>query len=159
MSPLPCGTCAMWLSVKPEFAFKILDGIKNVELRRQIPRFEPGGLVILYATSPKKAIVGAFRLDCVEIDKPSVLWSRLSKYVGLDKKRYEQYFDGSDRAVGLHIGNRWRLESPVLLDEIRESWPDFMPPQSYRYISYSNEQGRKMSLSLDDRVLGPLSFI
>ena len=56
---------ALLLSIHPEYAEKIFDGTKRVELRRVRPRLQNGDLVIVYVSSPVKAVCGAFRVDNV----------------------------------------------------------------------------------------------
>lgn len=57
---------ALFVSVKPRFAEKILAGEKSVELRRVRPSVTPGTLVIFYASSPTREVVGTGRADLRE---------------------------------------------------------------------------------------------
>lgn len=158
MKPLPKEQLAMWLSIKPKYAEQILTGIKTVELRKQIPKLEPGSLVFLYASSPKKALVGAFLLEHVEIEKPGDLWSKVEKKSCLDFKYYREYYFTSDKAVGLYIGTLWKIKNPVKLDDIRKDWPTFSPPQSFRYVEWSKDKKSKMLLHFSNRTIGPFCF-
>lgn len=155
MSPAPIGDIALWLSVRPQYANQIVCGSKNVELRRVRPRVEPGSLVIVYATTPIKAIVGLFLLENVEEALPPNLWERVDGACGIDLETYRQYFLNSRRAVGLHVGTRWTLESPVNLKSIRTVWPGFMPPQSFRYVKWT-QQCKSIALTIPKHSLVPL---
>jgi predicted transcriptional regulator len=71
------------LSVRPEYAEKIFEGIKTVELRRTRPRLCEGDVVIVYASSPTKALIGAFEVEKV-IQKPlKDLWHEVQKKAGI----------------------------------------------------------------------------
>ncbi len=51
------------VSVQPKFVSKILDGDKTVELRRRFPETTvTGALVLIYSSSPVRAVVGYARI-------------------------------------------------------------------------------------------------
>lgn len=124
----------MLMSIRPSFAERIMDGSKTVELRRQMPRFPIGGLVVLYASTPVNAVIGVFRLQAMDVGKPKELWSRVGTKTCVDWPCYREYFKGAERAVGLHVGDRWVARYPLQLSAIRAEWRGFRPPQSFRYI-------------------------
>ena len=54
------------MSIRPQYASKILDGRKTVELRRKFPEVGAiGATVLIYSSSPVKAIVGTARIKKV----------------------------------------------------------------------------------------------
>lgn len=53
------------LSIKPEYADKILAGKKTVELRRVRTRLEAGDLVLVYVTSPQQNLVASLEVERV----------------------------------------------------------------------------------------------
>ena len=62
---------ALFISVKPRYANAILEGIKTVELRRTRPNLPDGSLVILYSSTPTRAVVGWAHLTGVRAGTPS----------------------------------------------------------------------------------------
>ena len=48
----------LFISVKPEFADKIVRREKSIELRKIKPHVNPGDYIIIYASSPVKSVVG-----------------------------------------------------------------------------------------------------
>ena len=48
------------ISIKPEYAQKILDGEKTVELRKTRTRLKPGDIVLVYVSSPQQVIAVFF---------------------------------------------------------------------------------------------------
>ena len=50
------------LSIKPKYADKIFNGTKTVELRRICPKVTEGDLILVYVSSPVKALVGEFEV-------------------------------------------------------------------------------------------------
>lgn len=50
------------LSIKPEYAEKILNGTKLFEFRKFFPRDESVRKIIIYATSPVCMVIGEFEI-------------------------------------------------------------------------------------------------
>ena len=150
MSPGPDHRRIMLMSIRPSFAEQIMAGTKTVELRRRTPRFAVGGLVVIYASRPVQAFVGAFQLRGLETDNPLALWPRVAPKAGMTWDSYRKYFKGAISAVGLHVGARWIAKETLSLREIRAEWPGFRPPQSYRYVDAVPGLGAAgLALSID----------
>ena len=122
------------LSIRPEFGQLILDGKKTVELRRIRPRVEAGQWAVIYLSSPRKALAGAFQIRGIEEGKPSELWRRIGKQTGIGKSDFDRYFEGVNTAFALVVGKVIRIQAACSLESIRRIWPDFRPPQLYRYL-------------------------
>lgn len=134
------------ISIRPCFAQAILDGTKTVELRRQRLLAAPGSLALLYSSSPVKAIVGTARIDRIEQSSPLGLWMRVGDSAGVTRAQYDAYFEGSPRAVALHLCEVRRLEPPAPLAELR-STIGVEPAQSFRYLTLA--QLRALDLAAD----------
>jgi predicted transcriptional regulator len=125
---------AMLLSIKPRFASAILDGDKTIELRRREPKAHEGTLVLMYASQPTCAIVGAFILGKIVRLPIAEFWTTFGTQTGVSKETYEKYYAGLSFATGLRVEKTWRLAQPISLETMRRVWQDFHPPQSYRYL-------------------------
>jgi len=97
--------------------------------------------VVLYASRPIHALVGAFQLRGLETDNPVELWPQVARKAGVTWDSYREYFKGATSAVGLQVGARWFAKDALTLREIRAEWPEFRPPQSYRYVDAVQEAG------------------
>ena len=122
------------MSIRPRFAQGILAGTKTVELRRRAPRLEPGDLVVVYETSPTKAIVGWATVDAIETAPSAALWGRVRGHAGVSRREFNAYFAGAATATAIHLSDAVALATPIVLDAIRTRWPWLRPPQSYRYV-------------------------
>ena len=122
------------LSVRPWHAERILSGHKLVELRRVRPRLQSGDVVVVYSSSPVKAVQGGFIVDRVADGPPDSMWSQVQGAAGLRKAEYDRYFAGADNAVAIWIDQAWRFKRPVPLANMRLAAPGFSPPQSFRYM-------------------------
>ena len=123
------------LSVKPEHASKIFAGSKTVELRRTRPKLSEGDLVVVYVSSPVKAIKGAFEVGQILSGTPAGLWKKVKDRSGLTWNEFCTYFTDADIGYALEIKKTWIYKAPIKLHCIRKLWDDFNPPQSYRYLS------------------------
>lgn len=125
----------LFISVKPEFAYKLIGETKTIELRKNKPNVNIGDFIIIYATVPVKSIIGFGRIKGIIDNTPEFIWDNYSEELGIDKSRYNEYFQNTNRAVGIEITSICKLPSAVGLDEIRRFIPRFSPPQSYRYLT------------------------
>lgn len=128
---------ALLLSVKPQYADLILDGHKTVELRRTLPALRAGASVVLYGSSPTRAIVGTAMLEAVESEVPAQLWKNLGHLTGIGLEQFKAYFDNTAVAYGLRLSEP-RACQPLTLDELRQHGLE--PAQSWRYLTQEQLQ-------------------
>lgn len=128
------------LSLRPRFATAILDGTKNIEIRRRPVNAAPGTQVILYASSPQMAVVGTARLGATTVCPPEDGWRQFHEQFGLNRDEYDIYLGGAANAYLLHLTTVNRLNEPLPLHHLREQAP-FRPPQSFRYIATGDPAG------------------
>jgi len=126
---------ALLVSIRPQYAEKIFAGTKTVELRRTRPRLLRGDLVLIYVTSPVKALAGACEVVEVIEGTPEALWRIVQDRAGVSAQEFCDYYAGAAIAFGIHLKNAQRLPEPLHLEELRTEWPSFHPPQAYRYLS------------------------
>ena len=123
------------LSLKPRFASSILDGTKTVELRRVAPTVQPGHIVLIYASSPVRQLVGTCRVVRLDVAPKSAIWERYRNQCGVTEAEYEAYFEGAEDAVAIVVDNPCTLQEPPSLATLRNRVAGFRPPQSFRYLS------------------------
>lgn len=124
----------LFISVKPEFANKIIKKEKSIELRKIKPHVKIGDSIIIYASSPYMAVIGYGTIKQIIEKSPRQMWIDHSELLGIDKERYDEYYNGKDKAVGIEIQNITEIK-PISLNELRVLDPNFHPPQIYRYVS------------------------
>lgn len=131
------GGRAALLSIKPKYASMILDGSKTVELRRSWPSQEIG-VLILYASSPVKKIVGlAYVEKTIECDLDE-LWAISSTHGGgVSYQELKDYMTGKRRAFGVIINKVVVAQNPL---DPKSIFKDFYPPQSISLASSSDFQ-------------------
>jgi len=126
---------ALFLSVRPKYAERILHGIKTVELRRIRPSISKGDMIVIYSTSPTKeikAISFVQNVLCTSIDQ---LWKKVKDKAGITRNEFDDYFKGAKAGVAIYITKVKKFSFPITLSSLRKIWPAFRPPQSYCYVS------------------------
>lgn len=132
------------LSIKPGFADLIFRSDKTVELRKRVPNLQPGDELLVYASSPVMAIIGAVEVVDVVEKSPSHLWRLVKAHAAVERAFYEQYYQDHTSAYGIFLGRTRLYRTPCALTTLRAAWPGFTPPQNYRYVQVWNHTERPL---------------
>lgn len=120
------------LSIKPEFAEKILNGTKRFEYRKAVPKNAAARIVVIYATMPVGRVVGEFEIGGVLRDDPDELWTRTSRASGITREFFDAYFRGRAEATAIAVRRPRRYASPLRLQDVAGTTT---PPQSFQYLT------------------------
>lgn len=130
---------ALFLSVRPTFVDRLLDGTKTVELRRVRPTAHVGQRVLIYGSSPKKSLMAWAIIDNLEYGPVQDMWRRVCDSAGISRSQYASYFEGARTASAIWLRSVTPFDRPLALCDLRERWPWFRPPQSYCFIQATFE--------------------
>lgn len=119
------------LSIKPEFAYKIFDGTKRYEFRRNIFKRKDIRKILVYASSPVQRIIGEFEISAILHDDVERLWNATKHEAGISKEFYNQYFENKKKAFAIKIGSTIRYDTPISLSDININ----DAPQSFFYLT------------------------
>ncbi|MBO9716125.1 MAG: ASCH domain-containing protein, partial [Pseudoxanthomonas sp.] len=133
-----------------EFAEKIADGSKTVELRKRFPAVPTGTWIYLYVTLPVGAVLGRAKVVDIDAAKPSKLWRRHHARVGISQERFNDYFNGRDEGYAVHLAQYESL-SPMSLDGLRKAMNGFVVPQNYRFLDSSDQAAIHLATKDTDR--------
>ncbi|MEA5549914.1 ASCH domain-containing protein [Anabaena cylindrica UHCC 0172] len=123
------------ISIHYEYANMIFDGNKQVEFRRVRPRhLGEGDLILVYATSPEKALLGILEVEKVVEMPPNKLWNIVKDKGGINQETFHKYYKNSQIAFAIFFKNPFSFDSPITIEKLREEWKDFRPPQCYHYL-------------------------
>lgn len=125
----------LFISVKPEYAYKIINKLKTIELRKNRPNVEIGDYVLIYATVPVKTVIGFGKIKKIIETSPSIMWEENATKLGIDKISFDKYYEDSNKSIGIEISSICKFKVGFSLKEIKKLHPSFSPPQTYRYIS------------------------
>lgn len=118
------------LSIKPEFALRILDGSKKYEYRRAIFKNQKVSTVIIYASDPIKQIIGEFEIEDILHEDPQSLWVKTKHHAGISKKGFFNYFTNKAKGYAIKVKATRVYDDPLPLSSFMIS----SPPQSYMYL-------------------------
>ena len=119
------------LSIRPEYAYKILDGSKRYEFRRRIHRDERVTGVLIYATLPVGKVIGEFSINRIHTEHPRNLWKRTRAHSGISESFFSEYFLGRDVGHAIEVQAARTYKRPK---ELKEILPSGVPPQSFAYV-------------------------
>lgn len=142
------------LSLHPIYAKLFFERTKRVELRRTRPRLSEGDLVLFYVTAPEQAIGGGGRVRKVLELPPRDIWRSVGDIAGISKASFERYFEGCDFGYGILFDVVWPFEPTIRRSAIKQSWPEFRPPQLYHYLTES--EVRRLGVRIDNGELALL---
>ena len=128
------------LSLKPDYADLVFKGLKKAELRRRFMLHLKNRDVFIYVSSPVMKLRGGFRVGQVWTGTPKEVWRRVSKLAGVRKRDFDVYYAGRTVAYALEITDVWEYKNPASLNTLENRFPDFVVPQSWRYVR-PNEYG------------------
>lgn len=121
------------LSVKPQYANLLVDGIKTVELRRRFPvDLKEGTRCLIYSTSPVQRVIGECKIKLVEKLPLKDLWSKTAQKAMIPWSDFSNYFGDLEYGYAVNMYGYIRYEKPKMLSAA--AGPDTKPPQSFRYI-------------------------
>jgi predicted transcriptional regulator len=120
------------LSIKPTYVKEIINGNKRYEFRKTLfNNHRDVAKVFIYSTSPQKKIVGYFKIGKIVKDVPEVLWKKYKDVSGINEDDFFGYFNGYKEGFAIKIDSLRIFEEFVDPEELI---PNFVPPQSFRYI-------------------------
>lgn len=122
------------LSVKPEFAKKILNKDKTIELRKLIGKFfMPGNTIFIYESSPSKKMVASCIIEKIETIGVGSISNEQLKKASVERIFYDTYFAKKNVAHLIHLSKVKPMKNPLSLEFMRQY--EFTPPQSFCYAS------------------------
>ena len=119
------------LSIKPEYAEKILEGKKKYEFRISIFKRNDIEKVFIYSCSPISKIIASFEIEEILKASPEMIWKQCQKYGGISKKDFFKYFKNADSAYAIKICDIDNFQEPI---DPYYIFQNFKPPQSFYYL-------------------------
>lgn len=123
------------ISVKPQFSSLIMRGEKTVELRKKIPANLSGKRVFVYSTCPDSKVIGFFDVQHVEALPIDELWNKVHPVAGIAEDDFYEYYTDKEEGFAIFFTEFIEFKTPLTLESIRKTYPNFIPPQNYYYVS------------------------
>src|SRR5690606_5705301 len=87
--------------------------------------------VIVYATAPVSAVVGAFTVADQHTLHPEALWLRFQDIAGIGLEDFVAYYSDRCTGTGIAVGEVLVADTPM---ELKRELGISHPPQSFRYV-------------------------
>ena len=146
------------MSIRPQFANKIFQGEKVVEVRKKFNHKWSKRRVTLYSSHPTKAVVGYAMINSVVSDSPDKIWETFGFQLGCTKFEFDNYTSGLNKIFAIQLTDVTPYISPMSLTQL--SWflnEDLVPPQSYS--SLKSNKNWLNAISIADILQGKFSTI
>lgn len=122
------------LSVRPRFAQSLLAGTKTAEIRRRFPDVPEGMSVVIYSSSPQKAVLGTMRARRLVRSNVVDIWQQYSDVIDIQQAELADYLAGASECSVLELDSPNVWSRPVPLEDLRRVLR-VEPAQSFRYLT------------------------
>lgn len=121
------------LSVRPQYANLLVEGVKTVELRRRFPvDLVEGSRCLIYSTSPVQKVIGECKILSVQRLPVPELWEKCALEAMIPWEGFSSYFGGVDHGYAVRMYGHVRYEKEKNLEDV--TGQNSKAPQSYRYV-------------------------
>lgn len=122
------------VSIRPLYADQIIDGRKTVEFRRRFPKnLCPGTTLLIYSSSPTRAIIGCADIEKVHQLSVTALWRKYGVAGCIDRHAFFEYFEGLQKGSAILLQNVRRFRSRVAASDLKAQF-GLIAPQSFMYL-------------------------
>jgi predicted transcriptional regulator len=131
------------VSMKPQFAERILTGSKLVEIRRKFSERWIGCKAVLYSSSPQQALVGEATVCSITTGTPEAIWTRFHAGLGCTRDEFSAYVGQAAEVRAIELNNIFPYKQPISLSEITYLLgleADLKPPQTYCHLRLDRDQ-------------------
>jgi len=139
--------------MKPQYAERILSGSKMVEIRKRFSEKWIGCKVVLYSSTPQKALVGEATVCSITKGTPEAIWTRFHAGLGCTRDEFSAYVGQAAEVNAIELNNVFPYKEPVSISQISYLLglqADLRPPQSYcdlRLDGNQNEWARAAAVA------------
>jgi predicted transcriptional regulator len=121
------------VSIRPTHVENIAKGRKTVELRRRFSEDAEGALILMYSTSPTRAIVGSATIAGVRRLGLKALWDRYGEAACVERQTFDAYFQGLKEGYAILLSDVRVFARAVAATHLKEKF-GFVAPQSFMYL-------------------------
>jgi predicted transcriptional regulator len=122
------------VSMKPQYAERILSGAKIIEIRKKFSDRWVGCKAVLYSSSPQQALVGEATVRSVSSGAPEEIWAKFQTGLGCTSSEFSAYVGPAQIVSAIELDDVFPYREPVSLSQISHLLgleEDLRPPQSY----------------------------
>jgi predicted transcriptional regulator len=123
---------SLLMSIKPQYAQKILAGEKLIEIRKKFSIRWVGARAALYSSRPMSALVGEATIRSVDCGTPNQIWAEFGTLIGCSPKEFKDYVGLANSVSAIELSDISPYREPVPLSQVEHLLDERLrPPQSY----------------------------
>jgi len=135
-------------SVRPQYADRILQKKKTVEIRRRFSTQWLGHKINLYASAPVMSLVGEATITKIVVNKPELIWDQFYDQVGCSRLEFDFYVKGADEVYAIELDHVRPYRDRFPLVQISQLLNENLtPPQSYLTLEKNKSWAKAVSLA------------
>jgi len=136
------GQSDLLMSMKANFAEKIMNGSKSIEIRKRFSDKWAHHDVVLYASKPTGSLVGRATVNSITKGRPDILWSRFGERIGCERWEFDAYVGDAKEITAIEFKNVSRYERSLPVSEISNLLHQKLtPPQSFLELTSDKTRG------------------
>ena len=138
------------LSMRPEFAERIFEGKKQVEIRRKFSKKWIGSKAVIYGSKPLAALMGEVTVADVTLDSPQKIWDRFGRRAGCSHEEFAKYVGSAPNVYAIELGELAPYTYSISTTEIARliNVEDLRPPQSFLDVKANSDSPWLMAISV-----------
>ena len=122
------------VSIRPAYVEKIVAGSKTVELRRRFAEdVAEGAVILIYSTSPTRAIIGSAIIGGVRRLRLDDLWSQFGEAACIERQNFDIYFGGLEKGYAILLKDVLAFRRAIAAEDLKKRF-GFVAPQSFMYL-------------------------
>jgi predicted transcriptional regulator len=135
------------MSIKTEYARKILSGQKKVEVRKVFSKKWEASKVTIYASSPERSLVGEALIKEVVFDSPENIWRKFSSQIGCTKEEFDKYSESKNKVYAIVLQDVVPYKKSISIKEISSLIKENLrPPQNYCNLQNNSKWAQAVSM-------------
>lgn len=149
------------MSIKPKYAFEIINNKKTVEIRRKFSKELRGTTVFLYASHPQRSVLGEAIISDIQEGNPLEIWSNFKDKIGCSYNEYVEYCKGLNSIKAIFFEEITPYSNPLPWSVFSTAFnAPLKPPQSYQFLKPSGFLSKSSLLrTIDDYQLSIFSYL
>jgi predicted transcriptional regulator len=137
-------------SMRPEYAERVFNGEKQVEIRRKFSEKWLGSKVVVYGTQPLAALMGEVTVSGVTSGSPGVIWERFGGRAGCSQDEFTEYVGNTPQVYAIELNEATPYLCPLNTHEIAKmiNVDELRPPQSFLELKMGKDSPWARAISV-----------
>jgi len=139
---------ALVMSIRPQYAERLLTGKKSVEIRKSFAGHWQGQRVTLYASAPAKRLVGEARIERVFTGAPDQVWEMYGEGIGCARGEFDQYAGAARKISAVVMCDVRPYHRPLSISDASDLVAENLrPPQTHQAVHRGSGWANAISLA------------